>query len=42
MSYLMILVTTEIHHAIYEYEKNHKITLRFEEVITKSMYIDFL
>ena len=40
--YLMILVITEIHHAIYEYEKNHKITLRFEEAVVESMYINFL
>ena len=42
MSYLIILVTTEIHHAICKYEKNHKITLRFEEVVAENMYIDFL
>ena len=41
-NYLMILVTIEIHHAICEYEKNYKITLKFEEMIVKSIYINFL
>ena len=42
MNYLVILVITEIHHAICEYEKNHKITLKFEEMIAENMYINFL
>ena len=40
--YLVILVITEIHHAIHEYKKNHKITLRFEKAIAENMYINFL
>src|SRR5204862_5573483 len=42
ISYLMILVTTEIHHAIHKYKKSHKITLRFEKVIAENIYINFL
>jgi len=38
----MILVIIEIHHAICEYKKNHKIILRFEKIIAENIYIDFL
>ena len=38
----MILVTTEIHHAIHKYKKSHKITLRFEEAVAENIYISFL
>lgn len=38
----MVLVTTGIHHAIREYEKGHRITLRFEGAVAESMYIGLL
>ena len=38
----MILVITEIYHAIHKYKKNHKIILKFNEMIAKNIYINFL